>query len=217
MTDMRPAPRALLVDFDGVLRRWPENDWIIERAHGLPMGAIRAAAFEPALLARAITGAISDEAWRQEIVARLLMAHGSADVGAAVAEWSTPAGALDPRVHEILAQCRNGLRLVLVTNATTRLPQDMAQLGLDGFFHAIANSSAVGSAKPDAAMFEAALSMAGVAADEALYVDDSPRNVSVAQAMGLRSCVFRGHESLRAFLQSHGVWQTANAMARWDR
>ena len=205
MTDMRPAPRALLVDFDGVLRRWPENDWTIERAHGLPMGAIRAAAFDPALLDRAITGAIDDEVWREQIVVRLLLAHGSADVAAAVAEWSTPVGTLDLRVCEILARCRNRLQLVLVTNATTRLPRDLAALGLGGFFHAIANSSAVGCAKPDAAFFESALSMAGVAAGEALYVDDSPRNVAVAQAMGLRSCVFRGHASMRAFLLSQGV------------
>jgi HAD superfamily hydrolase (TIGR01509 family) len=205
MTDMRPAPRALLVDFDGVIRHWPENDWIIERAHGLPMGAIRAAAFEPELLARAITGAISDEAWRQEIVERLRLANGSADARTAVAEWSRAPGTVDPDVFEMLTRCRKDLRLVLVTNATTRLPTDLAALGLADFFHAIASSSVLRSAKPDPAIFEAALSMAGAAPGEALYIDDSPRNVAVAQAMGIRSSVFRGHASMRAFLQSPGA------------
>lgn len=194
---------ALLVDFDGVLRRWPAHDRAIESAHRLPAGAIRDTAFEPSLLHRAITGAIADEAWRQEIAVRLSARYRDSDATEAVAQWSRAAGSVDAVVHAMLACCRDRLRVVLVTNATTRLPNDLAALGLEDFFHAIANSSALGAAKPDAAIFEAALSMAGVAPANALYVDDSAHNVAAAQAMGMRTCLFRGHDSLRSFLDRH--------------
>ncbi|MBU8977089.1 HAD-IA family hydrolase [Lysobacter sp. MMG2] len=100
---------------------------------------------------------------------------------------------------------------VLVTNATSRLPQDLAALGLTPFFHGVANSSALGTAKPDAAIFHAALALAGVAAHEALFVDDSSRNVAAAGALGIHARRFEGPATLRALLHEHGV----TGVPRW--
>jgi putative hydrolase of the HAD superfamily len=78
-------------------------------------------------------------------------------------------------------------------------------LGLGGLFHAIANSSEIGAAKPDARFFEAALQIAGVAAAEALFVDDSRTNVEAAARLGIRSHQFSGPAGMARFLQEAGA------------
>src|SRR5262245_63910225 len=70
-------PRALLIDLDGVIRRW---DWLppapIEPRFGLPAGVVARAAFEPGLLEEAVLGRITDEEWRGRSVARLAEGYG---------------------------------------------------------------------------------------------------------------------------------------------
>ena len=65
-------------------------------------------------------------------------------------------------------------KVVLITNATSRLSDDLRRLGLDGAFDHVVNSSAVGAAKPDPAIFRTALAVAGVEVADALFVD-APR------------------------------------------
>lgn len=82
-----PVYDAVLCDIDGVLRHWPAVD-TIEQAHGLPVGALAAAAFAPVRLHPAITGEVSDEQWRAAVAADLADACGSADrARAAVTAW----------------------------------------------------------------------------------------------------------------------------------
>jgi HAD superfamily hydrolase (TIGR01509 family) len=54
---------------------------------------------------------------------------------------------------------------------------------LDGF-EGIVASHLVGARKPEAAIFEAALRMAGVAAEEALYLDDMKPFIETAKGLG---------------------------------
>lgn len=200
-----PAISALLIDFDGVLRHWPPDDDAIERESGVPIGAIRIAAFAPARLRPAILGRIDDAAWREAIAADLAARFPEADATRAVHRWSQPPGRIDEDVRTILQAARTHVRIVLVTNATSRLPTDLAVLGLSNLFHGVANSSELGAAKPDAAIFHAALALADAAPHEALFVDDSPHNVAAAVALGIPSRVFEGPATLRAFLASHNV------------
>ena len=198
-------PRStLLLDFDGVIRRWKDNDAAIEARFGLPGGAIRAAAFSPRLLTPAILGTISDESWRASIVAELERRH-AAQACEIVRLWSEPPGEIDAGTMAILSRCRPGVRLVLATNATSRLDRDLQALGLMNRFHAVVNSSEIGATKPSPAFFEAALQRAGARADEALFVDDSFANVEAAANLGILAHHFRGHDAMRAFLQDAGA------------
>lgn len=198
-------PRStLLLDFDGVIRRWKDNDAAIEARFGLPGGVIRAAAFSPRLLTPAILGTISDELWRASIVAELERRH-AARASEIVRLWSEPPGEIDAETMAILSRCRPGMRLVLATNATSRLGRDLQALGLANRFHAVVNSSEIGATKPSGGFFEAALQRAGVRADEALFVDDSLANVESAANLGILAHHFRGHDALRVFLQESGA------------
>lgn len=178
--------RALLIDLDGVIRLWrAQEDPVAEASFGLPPGTVRRIAFAPERLQPIITGQVTDETWREQIRAAIARQFPQADAAGAVAWWSSPYGEVDGAVLELIGACWRQTVVVLVTNATSRLPDDLRRLGLSAVFDHVVNSSAVGAAKPGPAIFGAALAVAGVEAAEALFVDDAPEHVEAARRLGL--------------------------------
>ena len=198
--------QAILIDLDGVLRVWnPANDTEAEKTTGLPSGAVLKAAFSPDLLLPAITGQVSDEAWRRQVVDRLRLGYPNADVEQAVRIWSASAGEVNQEVLEIIRGCRQKARVALITNATSRLRLDLQRLKLIDEFDEIVNSSEVGHIKPQAEIFYAGLSAVGVSAEECMFVDDSAEHVAAASGIGLVGHVYRGVEHLRGELSRQGL------------
>ena len=176
--------RALLCDFDGVLRLWSEDDTLrIESALGLPPGVILRAAFAPELLESVTTGVISDDEWRARVAATLETEHGEI-ASAAVAGWSELTGSIDAQMLELLRRVRRTIPVVLITNATTRLDRDLETAGLQAAFDAIANSSALGVAKPSGEIFERAAALVGVSICDCVVIDDQPRHLAGARGAG---------------------------------
>jgi putative hydrolase of the HAD superfamily len=197
--------RALLIDLDGVLRSWPtSHDQALEQATGIAASTIRTVAFAPELLAPAITGRCRDAEWRERIAAHLQHTYPAEQVAEAVRRWSTP-GHVDGGVLALVRACRTRARIVLITNATSRLAQDLAHHDLTDEFDAIINSAEVGAAKPAPAIFAAALQAAGVAATHALFVDDTAGHVAAASALGIPSHHFQDTAGLQAALQAAGL------------
>lgn len=198
--------RGVLCDLDGVIREWSgQDDAGIERRFGLPDGAIKGVAFDPTLVLSVITGKITDAAWRAEVVHRVRERHPGVDAEGAMAAWSAPIGEIDREALALVQQVRERAPVALVTNATDRLDADLARLGvLDAFDH-IVNSSSVGSAKPDRAIYDHALGLVGAEAREALYIDDTERYFGPAAQLGLRCYHYRGVDGLREALATHGL------------
>jgi putative hydrolase of the HAD superfamily len=81
-----------------------------------------------------------------------------------------------------------GVRLVCVSNWDYSLPDVLARVGLADELDGVVTSAAAGARKPDPRLFEAALEVAGCAADEALHVGDTPtEDVEGAKAAGVRA------------------------------
>jgi putative hydrolase of the HAD superfamily len=79
-----------------------------------------------------------------------------------------------------------GLRLVVVSNWDCSLPEVLAEAGIAALLDGVVPSATVGVAKPAAAVFEAALTLAGASPAEAVHVGDSPaHDVEGAQAAGI--------------------------------
>lgn len=196
--------QALLIDLDGVIRRWdPAIDRQAEAATGLPAGALRQAAFAPDLLTAAITGQLSDAEWRAQVAERLQTHFPTADGAQTVALWSAPAGEVDQAVLDLVRAARQQVQVVLVTNATSRLTADLHRLGLLEEFDHIINSSVVGQCKPHPAIFQAALATVDVAPHHALFVDDSAGNVAAASQLGMIGHHYQTVASFQAVLQEH--------------
>ncbi|MGB6059480.1 MAG: HAD family phosphatase [Microthrixaceae bacterium] len=66
-------------------------------------------------------------------------------------------------------------------------------------------SGSLGFLKPDPRIFDVALQTAGVPAELALFIDDSPTNVDGARALGIRSLVFVDAARTRAALVDLGL------------
>lgn len=142
----------------------------------------------------------AERAWWRRIVGSAVAAAGgetdSARLDAAFAElyegfargraWRVAPDA----VETLAALDRRGIRLGVVSNFDSRLAGILAEVGLASFFQAIVPSSAAGAAKPDAAIFRAALARLGVEPAEALHVGDDERcDLVGATAAGLRACL----------------------------
>ena len=82
---------------------------------------------------------------------------------------------LYPEVRDILPTLLPHYRLGVISNFDGRLHAILANLGLTELFDPIVISSEVGADKPDAWIFQQALTRARCAADHSLHVGDDPR------------------------------------------
>jgi putative hydrolase of the HAD superfamily len=90
-----------------------------------------------------------------------------------------------PDAPGTLAWARShGLLTAVVSNGDWSLPEVLSQAGL--LVDAVVDSATAGAAKPDPAIFHAALARLGVSAQDALHVGDDPRSdVNGARAAGI--------------------------------
>lgn len=192
--------KVLLLDLDGVLRLWdPELTDAVERAHGLPPGTLGVAAFAPHRHLPALTGAVDDQTWRASVADAVAADFGEAG-HAAVRDWMVPAGRIDTDVLEVVRRARTHLRIVLLTNATSRLGEDLERLGLSDEVDAVVSSADLGLAKPDPDVFSRAALANRLMFSEIAFVDDSPENIATAEILGIRSHLYTGVEGLRDFV-----------------
>jgi putative hydrolase of the HAD superfamily len=183
---------AVLFDFDGVVRRFPRDaEWHDE---------VASVAFDPGLLDQAVTGKITDEEWRAEVLRRL-----GQSAAAAVAAWSASCGEVNDAVLELVRETRAQTRVGLLTNGTTRLPADLEQLGIANEFDVIFNSCDLGVAKPDLAVYKIVCAQLGLDPSAVFFVDDSPGHVDAARDAGLRAVLFVDAVLLRDELVAEGV------------
>ena len=191
---------AVVFDLDGVIRHWdPGPNADIEWRNGLAPGAILDAAFSADLGIPAITGGLTYEEWTAAVAERI----GSPE---AVAEWSEHRGTLDPEMKGFVAEVRaTGCTVGLLSNATTRLHEDLAHLGLADSFDIVFNTAQLGVCKPDHAVYERVLELLDLPGDEVVFTDDLPDWAEAATEVGLHGIPFVGLHSLRAALQQLGV------------
>lgn len=82
----------------------------------------------------------------------------------------------------------SGEKLVAVSNWDCSLPAVLERCGLDGLLDGAVSSAVAGARKPDPAIFQQALELAGCGPEEALHVGDTAEeDVEGARAAGIRS------------------------------
>lgn len=122
---------------------------------------------------------------RQEALRALLDEHGhdAALAEPATAVFRAARNRVEPyaEVPSVLLQLRARYTLVSVTNGNAQVEHTP----LRGLFHLSLTAAGVGAAKPDPALFEAALAFAGAARPAALHIGDDPYlDVAAARAAG---------------------------------
>ncbi|MGW4463281.1 HAD family hydrolase [Micromonospora sp. NPDC004704] len=184
----REKATALLVDLDGVLRRWdPAVNEAVEREFGLPAGALLDTAMRWSLLQPAVTGQVSHLDWMNGVADALAEPAGGRERAlAAVDQWQAYRGEVDQEVLAFVREVRaGGVRVGLATNATDRLDADLAELNLVDEVDLVLNSSVLGVHKPAPEYFRTACEALATPPRRVLFVDDDDRSVRGARAAGL--------------------------------
>jgi putative hydrolase of the HAD superfamily len=173
----------------------------LERAAGLAEGTTMKVAFAPETDLPLLLGRIDAQEWVRSIAEGLtgLVPEATAwELGTALLESPFRA---DQDVVSLLRRARSRVPLVLVSNATLRLEDDLAALGLADLADHVVNSARVGLVKPDPRIYRHAASLAGVRPDRCLFVDDTEKNVEAAAALGMRPVHFREAADLAGALE----------------
>jgi len=183
-----PAKNVIFLDLDGVIRHWLGTDInLVETRLELQEGALLTVAFSPGLLDRAITGVDTDKRWRENVLTELEIKYGRDSAVTLMRCWENAECQIDRRLLREIKTNFPACKIILTTNATSRLENDLSSANLHQFFHAVVNSSEIGFAKPDKKYFQAALSIARCSISECVYVDDSPENIAAARGLGIKS------------------------------
>jgi putative hydrolase of the HAD superfamily len=193
---------AVLCDVDNVIRFYdPSRLHTLERAAGLAEGTTMKVAFAPETDLPLLLGQIDGQEWVSAIAESLTGQVSEAtawELGTALLESPFRA---DDEVVSLLRRARSRGPLVLVSNATLRLEDDLAELGLTDLADHVVNSARIGLVKPDPRIYRLAASLAGARPDRCLFVDDSEENLDAAAALGMRPVHFRGAADLAKALE----------------
>ncbi|MFF5052386.1 HAD family hydrolase [Micromonospora sp. NPDC000663] len=196
----RERATALLLDLDGVLRRFdPAVAAGVEREYGLADGVLTEIAMQWGRLQPVLTGQVTHADWVTSVADALAEPAGGADrARAAVEQWQRYRGEVDTEVLDFVREVRAaGIRVGLATNATDLLDADLAALGLVGELDVVVNSSTLGVHKPAPEYFQAACQALATPPARVLFVDDEDWAVRGARAAGLSAHRWGGHADLR--------------------
>jgi putative hydrolase of the HAD superfamily len=194
------AVKALVLDFGGPVLLTPfERLPALERSLGLPAGTFGwRGPFDPA----------ADPLWRSmqagELSERAYWASRAAEVAAVSGDDGVPAmmarlydGPEDelvrPQARALVAAARAaGLQTAVLTNDLSQF-HDQAwidRMGVLAEIGCVVDTSRHGTRKPEPAAYRLVLDRLGVAADQAVLVDDQPVNAAGAEAAGMAAVWF---------------------------
>ncbi|MDH4170916.1 MAG: HAD hydrolase-like protein [Acidimicrobiia bacterium] len=186
---------AIVLDLDGVIRHFdPGHRPSVEERHGLRLGILAEAAWDPKLNRPAITGKITRAQW----VAAVGAAVGSPR---AAEEWLGHPGSVDHGMVALVVELRSrGLSVSVLTNGTDTVPDELAHHGIAELFDRVFNSWELGAAKPAHRVYRRVCLALDTEPQRVFFTDDRELNVVGAREVGLQAHLFDGIEGLRARL-----------------
>ncbi len=181
---------TVIFDFGGVLLRTadytPRRRW--EEKFGLPAGALEAFMFNSAISRDAQLGKISwEEAWQ----AAAEHFHVSVDEIRRAQQDFFAGDVLDQILAAYIRRLKPHFTIGLLSNTWFHNGQTLLlQYGIADAFHFSVTSAELGVMKPDARIFEAALTRANAHPAEVVFVDDMAENIAAAHSLGIHGIHF---------------------------
>jgi len=118
-----------------------------------------------------------------------------------------------PRMLELVAQLKaqHGLKIVVVSNESREVnAYRIRTFKLDRLVDTFISSCFVQMRKPDIRIFKLAIDLTQTAPAQALFIDNTPMFVQIAEGLGMRSILHVDYDATRAELSSLGL-QTSDA------
>jgi 2-haloacid dehalogenase len=111
-------------------------------------------------------------------------------------------GPIDGSVAILMALHDRGVPLYALSNwSAETYPLAVKRFDFLKLFHGTVISGEVGVIKPDPRIFRTLLERHRIEADDAVYIDDNPRNAEAARALGIHGIHFTGPGGLRRELE----------------
>lgn len=199
---MSSSIQAVIVDLGGVILRTedptPRQVW--ERRLGLQPGALHDLVFANEASLQATLGrATIDAVW--ELVANCLNLSPE-ELDSLKRDFWT-GDHIDEKLIARLRALRPRIRTALLSNAwpSTRTALE-TQWGIADAFDVIVLSAEIGLAKPDARIYEAALTELGSPPEAVLFIDDMESNIDAARRLGLQTHLFKRPEEAYQLLDA---------------
>ena len=98
-----------------------------------------------------------------------------------------------PGIQEVLETLSKTHRLGVISDTWPSIDKQMEYLGISKYFSFETYSCYLGVFKPDRRMYLDALEKSGVPASETVFIDDSPRNLDGAAALGITPILIAAH------------------------
>ena len=99
-----------------------------------------------------------------------------------------------------------GVRLFLLSNISEGFAKKSSEFSILSYFERCFFSAVCGLTKPSAEIFNHLLNECGIKANEALFIDDSEKNINGAKSVGISTYLFDGDsKKLESFLRDNGI------------
>lgn len=203
--DMQPY-EWIFCDVGNTLIQWYKRvSFGIEDRYGLARGELLNTAFGSAVGLQAMVGILTHEEWIDAL--RTLLPAGAVD------EWAAYAGEVEHGVVAMLTRARtSGMRIALVSNASTALRAQLVSLGVACVADVVVCSAEAGVAKPDPAIFHLALAVTQARPERVVYIDDVAAWAQVAAGCGMRTLVYTNTPTLCRDLNALGLSWAAETL-----
>ncbi|MBR2834294.1 MAG: HAD-IA family hydrolase [Coriobacteriales bacterium] len=188
-------PNTFIFDFFGVICSEIAPFWLRRYFSDEEANAIKSN-----IVGKADTGAITCEEMYQQLGE---IAHVSPSQ--VEAEWYDLA-VIDAQVVNLVHVLKSTYRVVLLSNAPAPFLYRLLEANqLTSLFETITVSSEQHIAKPDPAIYMYLLQELGINAQDAIMIDDNPRNVAGAQNVGIQGIHYTDYKKLCEDLREYGV------------
>ena len=196
--------RAVIWDMGGVLLREepqePRRAW--EKRLGMEKGELDRQVFNNPLVWKLATGEAEwDRVWGTVGAEWGLSAADGIHLGNDF--WGPPAW--NDEVMDCVAALKGRYKLGVLSDAWVDTRAKVSGRINDALFDVILFSAEVGLRKPDPRYYGLALERLGVAAAEAVFVDDRQVNIDGAGAMGIKAVLYAADTDIRRELAACGV------------
>jgi len=192
--------KAIISDLDGVIRSFPvSRNKEFEESYFLNPGELLSSVFFKVDLNHVVEGKIDDSEWRSRIANRIHRNYPDIDSVKLINEWSNFPGTVNEEVLSLYKEVMEKRPFVLMTNGTDKVNSDLGLLGIKEEFDLIINSSELGFAKPDPKIFRYALEKLQLNAQEVAFIDDSAKNVEVANEQGFKCHQYQSFKEFKDF------------------
>jgi epoxide hydrolase-like predicted phosphatase len=181
--------RAVYVDMGGVIVR---TEFQVPRQHladrfGMEYEDLIKLVFDSESAIQATIGKISEDGHWAAVMRRLHLPESESQ---AIRDEFFAGDIIDIPLLDFLRSLRGKYKVGLISNAWSGLRDYILSKKFDDAFDAMIISAEVKQAKPDARIFQIALEKLGVTPAESVFLDDFPKNVEAARAVGMQAVYF---------------------------